>query len=92
MPKAPLVTHPLRDARAVTVRDLIDAYPRLYHMTEARTWPAIERLGLLSVTALLDLLAVPPDLRRRLESDHRPHGTTLRHRRTARSSSATRSR
>ena len=47
-------------------------------MTELDAWPMIEKHGLLSVTRLLDLLAIDGRLRERLESEHRPTGTQLR--------------
>jgi hypothetical protein len=47
-------------------------------MAELDAWPMIQKHGLLSVTGLLDLLAIDSRLRERLESQHRPHGTQLR--------------
>jgi hypothetical protein len=61
------------------VAELNRHYPLLFHMTEARTWPTIERLGLRSVSSLLDLFEIDGELRRRLESERRPHSTTLSH-------------
>jgi uncharacterized protein DUF7002 len=58
--------------------ELVAHYPLLFHMTEARTWPTIKRFGLHSVTSLLDLFEIRGDLRCRLESERRPHATTLR--------------
>ena len=37
---------------------LIELYPRLYHMAHAGSWPMIQRHGLLSTTALLDLFEI----------------------------------
>lgn len=45
-------------------------------MTSAHAWPTIQRHGLRSVTAILDLLYVDPDERVRIENHHRP--ATLR--------------
>jgi hypothetical protein len=59
--------------------ELIRRSPLLFHMTEAKAWPTIERLGLRSVTSLLDLCEIDGNVRWRLESDRRPHATTLRH-------------
>jgi len=58
---------------------LVRQYPLLFHMTEATAWPTIERLGLRSVMSLLDLFEIDGDLRRRLESERRPHAAILRH-------------
>jgi hypothetical protein len=59
--------------------ELVRSYPLLFHMTDARAWPTITQVGLRSVTSLLDLLEIDGDLRRRLESERRPHSTILRH-------------
>ena len=60
-------------------RELIAHHPRLFHMADAGGWPTIERLGLRSVTSLLDLFSVDQRLRRRLESERRQFQTTLEH-------------
>jgi hypothetical protein len=52
--------------------DLIDCYPRLYHMAEADTWFSIQQYGLLSTTAILDLHLVQGNARVPYESRHRP--------------------
>lgn len=54
-------------------------YPRLYHMAEAGAWPSIERHGLLSTLALLDLFEVNGDRRRAILSDHRPESIRIMH-------------
>src|SRR5262245_60128665 len=54
------------------VRELIERYPRLYHMAEDGAWPSIERHGLLSTSALLDLYGVDGAERVTIESSHRP--------------------
>jgi len=54
-------------------------YPRLYHMAEAGVWPSIEKHGLLSTTALLDLFEINGDLRRAIETKHRPESVTVTH-------------
>jgi hypothetical protein len=65
---------------------LIQLHPRLYHMAHAGAWPGIERHGLLSTTALLDLFEVNGARREQLESSrrlrseeivHRTHGRAL---------------
>jgi len=35
------------------INDLIAKYPKLYHMAEDGSWPNIQKLGLLSTSALL---------------------------------------
>lgn len=37
--------------------ELAERYPRLFHMAAAGSWPSIERHGLLSTSALLDISA-----------------------------------
>jgi len=59
--------------------DLIEKFPRLYHMAEAGTWQSIYRHGLLSTTALLDLFEVTGQLRRQIESAHRPECVSITH-------------
>ena len=63
-----------------------DQYPYLFHMAEAGTWESIERHGLLSTSAILDLLGMTGKERKRIESscrkDYMPigdkeHGTFL---------------
>lgn len=48
-------------------------------MAEAGSWPAIQRHGLLSTSALLDLLEVDGDRRERIESARRPESVTITH-------------
>lgn len=67
------------DHRTPTVDDLAGYYPRLYHMAAAGSWPSIERHGLLSTSALLDLFRVEGAERRAIESSHRPASVTIRH-------------
>ena len=50
---------------------VVHAYPRLYHLTHVDNWRLIQRLGLLSATALLDLFGVEGAERRALESSNR---------------------
>ncbi|MCZ2828493.1 hypothetical protein O2W14_06560 [Modestobacter sp. VKM Ac-2986] len=47
-------------------------WPRLYHLTEIGSWPSIERHGLLSTAALLDVYGVVGAERERLLSQRRP--------------------
>jgi len=48
-------------------------------MAEANSWPSIRKHGLLSTTALLDLFEINGDLRRSLESQHRPNSVKITH-------------
>jgi hypothetical protein len=61
------------------VAELIERYPRLYHMAEAGSWPAIQEHGLLSTSALLDLFEVDGEERRLIESVRRPRSVTIDH-------------
>lgn len=58
---------------------LIEKFPRLFHMADKDAWPSIQRHGLLSTTALLDLFAVNGARRKALESAHRPECVTIHH-------------
>ena len=58
-------------------RTLIEQYPKLYHVAEAGSWPLILDHGLLSTSALLDLLECPSDQRELIESRHRPEKVRL---------------
>lgn len=44
-------------------QQVIDLYPRLFHMAADGAWPSIEERGLLSTTALVDLYDPPPPVR-----------------------------
>lgn len=63
----------------ITPEQFAAHYPRLYHMAEAGVWPSIERRGLLSTAALLDLFEVNGARRRSIESEHRPESVTIAH-------------
>jgi hypothetical protein len=58
--------------------ELISHCPILYHMAEKDSWPSIERHGLLSTTALLDLYAISGDARAAIESVQRPISVTIK--------------
>lgn len=53
------------------LNDLIERYPRLYHMAEKDTWPSIKANGLLSTSAVLDRFGVNGVDRTALEDGHR---------------------
>jgi len=57
----------------------VATYPRLWHMAALGSWPLIERHGLLSTSALLDLFEVTGELRFKLESCRRPESVLLEH-------------
>ncbi len=57
--------------------EFLAACPVLYHMAEAGAFASIRARGLLSVSALLDLCAVPAPERPAIEAARRPAGVTL---------------
>lgn len=59
-------------ATGVSAQDLAAKYPTLYHMAALGSWPSIQRHGLLSTSALLDLYGVNGAGRQRIEAEHRP--------------------
>lgn len=63
----------------VSAERIAEVYPRLYHMAHIDSWPSIEKHGLLSTSALLDLLDVDDELREQLIRNHRPDSVTLNH-------------
>lgn len=65
--------------KGITPKDLASRHPRLYHMAEAGSWPSIQRHGLLSTTALLDLFNVHGEARKSIEERHRPESVVIEH-------------
>jgi uncharacterized protein DUF7002 len=63
----------------ITSEELSRRHPTLYHMAEGGAWPSIERHGLLSTAALLDLFGISGDARTAIESRHRPESVVIRH-------------
>ena len=61
------------------IEDLVKFYPRLYHMAESGTWQSIKQHGLMSTTALLDLLEVSGQDRIRIEDERRPESVSIKH-------------
>lgn len=59
------------------VENLIAAYPQLYHMAERGTWESIQRRGLLSTSAVLDLFGLTGQARTQYERDHRKTMATV---------------
>jgi hypothetical protein len=63
----------------VDVADLWVQYPLVYHMATVGSWPNIERRGLLSTTALLDLFEIEAADREAIESRKRPESVVITH-------------
>jgi hypothetical protein len=61
----------VRPPPTLTIDYLVDRYPRLYHMAEEGSWQSIQRHGLLSTSALLDLFGVSQPERAAIESARR---------------------
>lgn len=63
----------------ISLDELVGHYPYLYHMAEADSWDSIQKKGLLSTSALLDLFEVNGQDRFAIESCHRPKSVTIEH-------------
>jgi hypothetical protein len=61
----------------ITAKDFGTHYPKLYHMAEAGSWPLIQKHGLLSTAALLDLYKVTGCRRHQIEAEHRPNSVNI---------------
>ena len=61
------------------LEELIRDCPTLYHMAERGSWPSIQRHGLLSTSALLDLYGVHGPERDAIEGCRRPEAVPLQH-------------
>jgi hypothetical protein len=61
------------------IEDLIQHYPKLYHMAETGTWESINRHGLLSTSALLDLFEIQGEQRRIIETERRARSVPICH-------------
>jgi uncharacterized protein DUF7002 len=57
--------------------ELIKNYPRLYHMAEDGSFPAIQQNGLMSTTALLDAYGIVGEQRLAIEERRRPESVTI---------------
>jgi hypothetical protein len=62
----------------MTVDELLASYPRLWHMAMDGSWPSIEKHGLLSTSALLDLYSYTGDERHAIEAAHRPRSIPIK--------------
>ena len=63
----------------ILLKELVTHYPYLYHMAEADSWESIQKKGLLSTSALLDLFEISGSERFTIESCHRPECVVIRH-------------
>lgn len=54
-------------------KQLVETYPRLFHMAWEGSWPSIREHGLLSTRALLELYEVDEQIAQRILRKHRPH-------------------
>ena len=68
-----------RGPQRLTPELLAKLYPRLYHMAEAGSWDFIQRHGLLSTSALLDLFEVHGAKREEIEAKRRPRSVAIQH-------------
>lgn len=63
----------------VTPAELAKHYPRLYHMADGASWAGIQRHGLLSTEALLELYEVSAENRVRILEGQRRESVTIEH-------------
>jgi hypothetical protein len=63
----------------ISLTQIAQYYPKLYHMAEENTWDSIRKNGLLSTAALLNLYEVNGTNRFSIESEHRPEAITINH-------------
>ena len=59
--------------------ELAVLHPRLYHVTEPDAWPMIEKYGLLSTLATLDLFEVDASTRQKITAGCRPEPLPIKH-------------
>ena len=62
----------------MTPAELVARFPVIWHMTESESWPQIQKHGLLSTSAILDLYGVSGERRRALERCRRPESVVLK--------------
>ena len=62
-----------------TIQQIVDTYPRLYHLAERDSLPSIRKHGLLSTTAILDLFGKTGSERYNIESEWRRASVTIKH-------------
>jgi len=63
----------------VKSEELVDRYPRLHHMAEAGSWPAIQRLGLMTTEQIVDACAPDQETREAILRRRRAKSYTLDH-------------
>lgn len=63
----------------ISADELATTFPLLYHMAQEGSWPSIQKHGLLSTSALLDLFEVTGEKRIQIESRHRPESVEIFH-------------
>jgi hypothetical protein len=63
----------------VTIDELTKYFPVLYHMAEDGSWESIQRHGLLSTTALLDLFEYSGNVRNAIEARRRSVSVAISH-------------
>lgn len=61
------------------VNEIIESYPRLYHMAASDSWDRLKAHGLRSTSSLLDLFEITGAEREAIESTHRPRSVTITH-------------
>ncbi|GAB3984737.1 hypothetical protein GCM10029978_095230 [Actinoallomurus acanthiterrae] len=61
------------------LEEFVTRFPVAYHVTEAGAWPFIQRHGLLSTSALLDLFEIDARTREQIETRPRPASVTIDH-------------
>ena len=64
---------------ALTPEYIANRWPRLFHMAEQGSWDSIQKHGLRSTTALLDLFEIDGAERESIESARRPEPVTIVH-------------
>ena len=62
-----------------TTEEIIGRYPTLFHMAELNSWQSIQRRGLLSTSALLDLFEIEGTEREAIESEWRSNSVRIEH-------------
>lgn len=63
----------------VDIDDFVAKHPTLLHLADARSWPSIERHGLLSAAEIVRRWQVPSDRAEALLQQKRPRPVELRH-------------
>jgi hypothetical protein len=64
---------------AITIQELSERYPTLYHMASYGSWPNIEKYGLLSTSELLELFEYPVEQRTELLTTQRKKSVPIEH-------------